>query len=142
MLISHGTETRGGYVRSQVVISDENIDSPVVETPDVFCALSQSAYDRFIHLMKAGAAVFYEKDFVSPGAGCPAAQTAVPARALAAERFGNNLFANSIMLGAIFCHLDLVPEELSRAALEALVPRARDKNAGALRLGWTEFRAF
>ena len=43
MLVSHGTETRGGYVRSQVVISDEQIDSPVIEDPDFFCALSKAA---------------------------------------------------------------------------------------------------
>jgi 2-oxoglutarate ferredoxin oxidoreductase subunit gamma len=36
MLVSHGTETRGGYVRSQVVMADEAIDSPVVERPDFF----------------------------------------------------------------------------------------------------------
>ena len=41
MLISHGTETRGGYVRSQVIISEEPIASPVVETPTCFVALSQ-----------------------------------------------------------------------------------------------------
>src|SRR6185369_877723 len=47
MLISHGTETRGGYVRSQVVISDQFIDSPVVERPDYFLAFSAIAYGMF-----------------------------------------------------------------------------------------------
>src|SRR2546426_8506096 len=31
MLKSHGTETRGGYVRAQLVISPGDVDSPVVE---------------------------------------------------------------------------------------------------------------
>jgi Pyruvate/2-oxoacid:ferredoxin oxidoreductase gamma subunit len=83
--------------------------------------------------------VFYEQDLVSPGAGCPAEQTPVPARSLAAEKFGNSLFANSIMLGALFRHLELIPEELSRAALEVVVPHARNKNAEALTFGWTGF---
>jgi hypothetical protein len=40
MLKSHGTEMRGGYVRSQVVLSKDLIDSPMCETPDYFIALS------------------------------------------------------------------------------------------------------
>ena len=31
MLKSHGTETRGGYVRAQLVIAPEYVDSPVVD---------------------------------------------------------------------------------------------------------------
>ena len=48
MLKSHGTETRGGYVRAQLVISPRYVDSPVVENADVFVAFSQPAYRRSI----------------------------------------------------------------------------------------------
>ena len=47
MLKSHGTEMRGGYVRSQVVFSPKIIDSPMCESPDYFVALSVAAYNRF-----------------------------------------------------------------------------------------------
>src|SRR5437867_836743 len=50
MLKSHGTETRGGYVRAQVVISPTYVDSPVVENADVFVAFSAPAYKRFYDL--------------------------------------------------------------------------------------------
>ena len=43
MLKSHGTEMRGGYVRSQVVLSQDLIDSPMCETPNYFIALSLAA---------------------------------------------------------------------------------------------------
>ena len=36
MLKSHGTETRGGYVRAQLVISPDYVDSPVVENAPGF----------------------------------------------------------------------------------------------------------
>ena len=58
MLISHGTETRGGYVRSQLVLSDEEIDSPAVERADIFLALSQAAYDRFRPLAEKGLTLY------------------------------------------------------------------------------------
>src|SRR5262252_8895356 len=47
MLKSHGTETRGGYVRAQLVISPDYVDSPVVEQADVFVAFSAPAYAKF-----------------------------------------------------------------------------------------------
>ena len=50
MLKSHGTETRGGYVRAQLVISPEYVDSPVVEHADVFVAFSQPAYTKFLEM--------------------------------------------------------------------------------------------
>jgi len=40
-------EMRGGYVRSQVVLSKDLIDSPMCESPDYFVALSGAAYKRF-----------------------------------------------------------------------------------------------
>jgi 2-oxoglutarate ferredoxin oxidoreductase subunit gamma len=137
MLISHGTETRGGYVRSQVVISDEIIDSPIVENPDIFCALSQSAYDRYSSLTGPSGIVLYDPDFVSP-VDHPARQFAIPAQALANEKFGKPLFANSIMLGVMFRHLILIPREQSRSAVGALVPRDKDTNVEALEMGWAQ----
>ena len=65
MLISHGTETRGGYVRSQVVISDEFIDSPVVEHPDFFCAFSPIAYGMFKRLCGDNSLIFHNPDIVT-----------------------------------------------------------------------------
>ena len=55
MLKSHGTETRGGYVRAQIVIAPEYVDSPVVENADVFVAFSAPAYKKFLKLMGAPA---------------------------------------------------------------------------------------
>ncbi|MBA7646945.1 hypothetical protein ES703_54713 [subsurface metagenome] len=58
MLKSHGTEQRGGYVRAQVVISPDEIDSPLVENPDFFCAFSSAAYKQFSHLVQAGTILY------------------------------------------------------------------------------------
>jgi 2-oxoglutarate ferredoxin oxidoreductase subunit gamma len=41
MLKSHGTEMRGGYVRSQVVLSKDLIDSPMCESPGLLCRFVQ-----------------------------------------------------------------------------------------------------
>src|SRR6266571_1661559 len=53
MLKSHGTETRGGYVRAQIVISPTYVDSPVVEAADVFVAFSALAKERLNNVLFA-----------------------------------------------------------------------------------------
>jgi 2-oxoglutarate ferredoxin oxidoreductase subunit gamma len=42
---SYGPETRGGKVRCYVVTSDEEIDSPIVDEPDVLVAMNNPSMD-------------------------------------------------------------------------------------------------
>ena len=139
MLVSHGTETRGGYVRSQVVISDDLIDSPSTGRPDVFCALSQAAYVRFRTLAASGA-IIHDPDFVKPAADEPARLLALPARAMALEKLGSELSANLIALGAILRQLGLIPLEQGLRAVRETVRRNLDKNLSALELGYHYFQ--
>jgi Pyruvate/2-oxoacid:ferredoxin oxidoreductase gamma subunit len=62
MLKSHGTETRGGYVRAQLVISPTYVDSPVVESADVFVAFSAPAYKKFFDLCRGK--ILYDPELV------------------------------------------------------------------------------
>ena len=135
MLKSHGTETRGGYVRAQVVLSPEDVDSPVVENADVFVAFSAPAYQKFYDLCRG--AILYDPEMVQE-IHHEAAQRhlAVPATALAKERLGNPLFANMIMLGALTraAHLDYAA---MRAAMLEVIPRFHDQNLAAMEIGYT-----
>ncbi len=133
MLKSHGTETRGGYVRAQLVIAPDYVDSPVVEHADVFVAFSAPAYRRFYDLCTGK--VLYDPELVETvRADAPERHVAVPATALAKERFDNVLFANMIMLGAVtrVAAMDLAAME---AAMLEVIPRFHEPNRRALALG-------
>jgi 2-oxoglutarate ferredoxin oxidoreductase subunit gamma len=134
MLKSHGTETRGGYVRAQLVISPEYVDSPVVENADVFVAFSAPAYKKFYDLCRGK--ILYDPEMVEevrPGA--PDRHVEVPATALAKERLGNVLFANMIMLGALTRLAGMDFEAMKRAML-VVIPRFHAENLKALDLGY------
>ena len=78
MLKSHGTETRGGYVRAQLVISPEYVDSPVVEHADVFVAFSAPAYKKFFDHCRGK--ILYDPEMVEEIRGeAPERHVAVPA---------------------------------------------------------------
>ena len=64
MLKSHGTEMRGGYVRSQIVLSEYIIDSPICESPDCFIALSSAAYKMFKEMVPDCGVILYDPAFV------------------------------------------------------------------------------
>jgi len=136
MLISHGTETRGGYVRSQIVISGAPIDSPVVEKPDYFCAMSKSAYTKFSGLVSGGT-IIYDPGFIEPDQGVAARHLVLPAKEIAVEKLGKDVFANILFLGVLGRMLSpVISQDNLRLALEARVPKYLADNIRAFELGY------
>jgi 2-oxoglutarate ferredoxin oxidoreductase subunit gamma len=134
MLKSHGTETRGGYVRAQLVIAPAHIDSPVVERADLFVAFSAPAYRKFHDLCHGK--ILYDPEMVEElRPDPPGRHVAVPATRLAKERFGNALFANMIMLGAL-ARLGGMDLAAMKTAMEGVMPRFHAENRAALDAGY------
>ncbi len=135
MLKSHGTETRGGYVRSQVVISRDFIDSQVVEEPDYSCAFSSAAYAAYSPLVKDGV-ILYDPQFVRPSEGSSARHVAVNATELATREFGSPLYANMVMLGALTAvSAPLLDQGNVFRAMNELLPKYQETNRKAFDAG-------
>jgi 2-oxoglutarate ferredoxin oxidoreductase subunit gamma len=135
MLVSHGTETRGGYVRAQVVISDEPVDSPVCENPDFMIALSKAAYNQFKHLVSQGA-IIYDPHYVDVDSKLTCQQIPLPARDIALEKLGREVYANVIALGFV-THLmekNLSKENVLAVMLER-IPKMPEENKKAFEIG-------
>ncbi len=133
MLKSHGTETRGGYVRAQLVISPDEVDSPVVEHADVFVAFSAPAYRKFYDSCRGK--ILYDPEMVEQVRDdAPDRHLPVPATALAKERFNNVLFANMIMLGAL-TRVAGMDYDAMRGAMLEVIPRFHEQNLAALEVG-------
>ncbi|NOY65469.1 MAG: 2-oxoglutarate ferredoxin oxidoreductase subunit gamma [Nitrospirae bacterium] len=139
MLKSHGTEMRGGYVRSQVVISKEPIDSPIVENPDIFAALSLAAYNSFKHLVTQGIILYDPAFVVEIDDALTCRQRPVPAKDLSVQNFGRPVFANTIMLGAISRHLDVLDRDTVLESILHVIPRFHEENKRAFEIGYSLF---
>src|SRR5512137_1065208 len=61
---SYGPEARGGASRSEVVISDGEIDHPEVLSADVVVALSQEAYKKFAKTVHPGGLLIVDEERV------------------------------------------------------------------------------
>ena len=121
---SYGPETRGGKVKCYVVVSDEFIDSPIVEEPDILVVMNIPSMD-FVPMLKAGGTLVVNSSLVSQAPGRNDIKVLrVPATELAAglKEFGppggrdTSIAANAVMFGA---YLALMEEPLENE-LEAV----------------------
>ena len=141
MLKSHGTEQRGGYVRTQLVLSADEIDSPLVENPDYFVAMSSAAYKQFLPLMTDGK-ILYDPDMVTIDAGKPFLQIAVPAQSTAVEKLGRPIYANTVMLGALTgATAGFLEKENMLATMLKIIPKFKEENQKAFELGYAMTKA-
>ena len=138
MLKSHGTEMRGGYVRSQVVLSKDIIDSPMCESPDYFIALSKAAYDRFKDSVSAEGKILYDPDFVETlDDSLTCEHLAVPARALSIAHFKGPIFANTIILGKLAGILgNVLDKQTVLDSILEVIPKFHEQNKAAFQLGF------
>lgn len=137
MLKSHGTEMRGGYVRSQVVISKEIIDSPMCESPDYFVALSSAAYKRFKDTVPEDGIIIYDPAFVEEiDESLQCTQKAFPAKDLSIEHFDNALFANTLVLGVMARIIEGLNKDTVLESILAIIPKFHDRNRKAFQIGY------
>ncbi len=96
---SYGPEARGGKSKSDVVISDGEIDYPKATTVDVLLAMTQAALDEYGSSLRDGGILLVDSYLVerveTPGA------IRIPFTMLAIEHCGRKLFANVVALGAL-----------------------------------------
>ena len=133
----YGPESRGGASRSDVIISDEEIDYPEVEHPDVLFAFNQLAADKFTPNLKKGGTVIYDSTFVSDPPLIEGRAYQLPITRLARERLGREIVANIVALGAITVLTGVVSQEAVTRAVMGRVPKGTEEiNQRALQVGF------
>ncbi len=130
---SYGPEARGGAARSEVIISDEEIGYFGLPQTEYMMVMSQAAFDKYNFDLTEDAIVVLDPNLV-PYADYDGAFE-VPATKLA-EKLGNKIVANIVMIGAFNEAADLVPYEALEESVKDSVPkRFIDLNMEALKKG-------
>lgn len=62
---SYGVASRGGFSKSEVVISDEEIAYPEVIKPDLVLALSQQSCDIYCNVIEGNCFLIYDSDTIN-----------------------------------------------------------------------------
>ncbi|HHY15636.1 MAG TPA: 2-oxoacid:ferredoxin oxidoreductase subunit gamma [Firmicutes bacterium] len=115
---SYGPEQRGGTCNCSVVISDEEIGSPIVSRPDTAIVMNAPSFDRFEPEVAQGGLFIYNSTLIHKQADRDDIRVvAVPANEIA-EELGNARVANMVLLGSFIENtglLDIASVEKSLA---------------------------
>lgn len=132
---SYGPEARGGASKSEVIIGDSEIYYPKVRKPDVFLALTQKAYDKYVESVREDGIIIVDERIVTSDVPC-AAEYKLPILDTAKHVVGRAMVANIVALGAINSIARLVSEEtLAKAVLNRVPPGTEELNRRALEEG-------
>ncbi|HAU7017756.1 2-oxoacid:acceptor oxidoreductase family protein [Salmonella enterica] len=140
MTQTYGIEQRGGDSTGYVVLSDEVIGSPIVESDaDIGVALSESVYQNAVEGMKPGGKLFINSSLIeTQSEGHGVKQIAIPASELAQE-IGDIRVANIILLGAIIGKTKMLKPASIISAIEEILgkkkPALLEINIAALNKG-------
>lgn len=124
---SYGPEARGGASRSEVVISDEEIDYPKATKVDLLLAMTQEAFDKYRKDVKEGSVIIVDSGYVTgPGLDQPKIFS-LPITTIAEKETGRSLTANIVALGVITILSGIVTEPAVKDAIMARVPKGTEE---------------
>lgn len=122
---SYGAEIRGGTANCTVIISDEEIGSPVIQHPSAMLIFNEASYKKFEQRIKAGGRLFLNTSLVhEPAARSDITRIDIKANDIA-ESLGDIRIANMVMIGAFLRKTGIVPLEAVLTALKQVLPQRR-----------------
>lgn len=134
---SYGPEARGGASRSEVIISDGEIDYPKAVSIDLLLALTQEACDKYSGDLKKGGILLADTKFVTKMPKGDFRVYTVPIIEIAEKEIGKALVANIVALGLIAGLSKVVSAKAMEQAISARVPRGTEEiNIRAFRRGF------
>jgi len=97
----YGAEKRGGIARAGVIISDDEIASPLVTTPDSALVMNSDSLPICEEILKKNGLLLINSSLVKENPKRSDLKTVKIEATGLAEKIGNVLFANMVALGAM-----------------------------------------
>lgn len=138
-LPSYGAEVRGGTANCTVVVSDQEIASPVASSPDYAIVMNNPSLIRFSTVVRTAGGLLLNDDLVhSPVKREDLTVVRIPVSTLAHE-LGEDRSANVVMVGAYAEMSGVAPLEAFKEALAETglgkKPKVLELNRKALEVG-------
>jgi 2-oxoglutarate ferredoxin oxidoreductase subunit gamma len=124
---SYGPEMRGGTAHCTVIISDEEIGSPLVRNPTAALIFNPPSMSRYAPLVKPDGVLVLDSTLVTQRSNREdIREIALPAKDIAAE-LGYAQIANVVMVGALIGATNVLrPETVIKVLEEHIGARHRD----------------
>ncbi len=134
---SYGPESRGGASRSEVIISDQEIDYPKCVDIDLLLLFTNAAAEKYMVDVPEHCLILVDSDLVT--VDLPESTHKVvkaPITRIATEQVGRHFVANIVAVGLLNGLAKIVTDEaLEKAVLDRVPPGTEELNKKALQLG-------
>ncbi len=139
-LPSYGVEVRGGTANCTVVVSDEEIASPVASEPEFVVAMNQPSFARFQSVLPSGGLICVNSSIVNTTSARGDIEVLTVPTSELAEKMGTIKVANMIMLGAFLKASNMISFDLMLNNLQEILGEGKAKmiklNRQALEAGY------
>lgn len=137
---SYGGEQRGGTANCTVILSDDEIASPVINVADTVLVMNQPSYDKFINRVKPAGCIIVNSSQVKN----IVPRDDIKIVKIEADNIAINLnnikSANMVMLGAYLKVTNLLSTEIVEKTIGSVLsskPQFLDTNIRAFHLGYS-----
>jgi 2-oxoglutarate ferredoxin oxidoreductase subunit gamma len=120
-LPSYGAEVRGGTANCTVVVSDEEIASPIASNPDNIIALNTPSLMAFQNRAASGGNLFLNSSIISIEPSRHDIRVFKIPLAEIADKLGDKRTANTVMMGAFMKVTGLVPPDIFLKSIESVM---------------------
>jgi 2-oxoglutarate/2-oxoacid ferredoxin oxidoreductase subunit beta len=137
---SYGPQARGGASRSDVIISDTDINYPEVTNPDLLLAMTQDSFNQFAKNVKKGGIILCDSTYVKQPVPIEGVHRfEYPITACARDTLGEIRTANIIALGILTALADFVSKDaMEHTVMNRLPAKAWDLNKKAFNVGYEQ----
>lgn len=133
---SYGAAARGGATRSDIIISEKEIDFPEVIQPNVLVCLTQTAYNTFASNIRPGGILLTDSRYVETARKVDAKQMELPMYDTVMAEIGKPVVFNITMLGTLVSITEVIKAKSVLATVKDRVPKDFvNLNAEAFELG-------
>jgi len=134
---SYGPESRGGYSRADVIISDEEIYFPEATNFNCLLALTQEACDVYLFDLRDTGILIIDTTFVKNLALAAENTYELPFTEIAQEKLGSAISTNILSLAFLVQITGIVkPESLKQSISESVKAAFIDVNLKAMEIGF------
>ena len=139
-LPSYGPEMKGGTANCSVVISDREIGSPLVTSPDILIAMNVQSFDKFLPALKPDGVLIYDSSLIHKEPDRSDIKAfSIPASKIASDNELAGL-SNVIILGFLTKHTSIFSKERFSEILAKSTPKSKEHlkalNQKAFELGF------
>jgi 2-oxoglutarate ferredoxin oxidoreductase subunit gamma len=120
---SYGPEMRGGTANCTVIISDEDIGSPLVQHPSAAIAMNLPSLIKYETVVRPGGVLVINTSMINRAATRTDIHIVPVAGNEIAEQIGDRRMTNMVLLGALLANLPVLPLEAIEKSLAAHLPQ-------------------